>query len=406
MEPIKLTRKHWAHTALPLLAIATFAGIIVVITLFASHGPVTSRRDDLIAQSTFHTGQLIVDTNAIFGSGGSGQIQIGPTPPAPTFAALFSASSPTTTTQLYIEDSVLLHTGTEAINLVAQQNGTYDTTAAPISSRGIESAITSTRAAGANPLTNYGLVSNASGGDVNYSFFSTLGTMRQDGPAGFVNITATDVSSATIEATGEIRSTASGMGLVIDGSSSFGTGTSNTMAINSTLTTPVLLMSNASDNTILRLAQTGAGGNTWSFGSGDSAAATGPGLSIVNNTFGWETLHIQDATSGHPGILEFAGGHTGEGSTFNGSMVPSIGSCGTGSPAVLGTDRAGRITEGASATGCTISFVNAYTTPSCVCSSRTSLAVFNCVPSATQLVVTNTLATGDVVDYVCTELAP
>jgi hypothetical protein len=342
----------------------------------------------------------------------SEKLKFGSTAPGAGQQAWFSLGNATTTTQLYMQETDTGHVGTggnnERISIVADQRGTSDCTASTCTSNGLTVLVSTTRSAGANNLSNLGIICGVSGGQVNECLYSAAGQggIQVADLAQFGPVTSTDLSSATIEASASVSVTGIGTLSVLGNVLALGNNSSNTIAINGTLTTPVLLMSNSSDNTILRLAQTGAGGNTWSFGSGDTAAATSAGLSIVNNTFGWETLHINQATAGHPGLLEFAGGHTGEGSIFNGSMVPSISGCGTGSPAVLGTDRAGRITEGIGATGCTIGWVNAYTTPSCVCSSRSQLATFTCNPSTTQLVIANTVATGDVVDYVCTELSP
>jgi hypothetical protein len=62
-------------------------------------------------------------------------------------------------------------------------------------------------------------------------------------------------------------------------------------------------------------------------------------------------------------------------------------SCGT-SPSITGTDNVGVVTEGASATGCTISFSSSHSTPKCVVQSSTGL-LFTYTVSSTGIVVVN-----------------
>lgn len=63
-------------------------------------------------------------------------------------------------------------------------------------------------------------------------------------------------------------------------------------------------------------------------------------------------------------VLGGASGHSG---------TPVLTSCGTGSPAVAGTDTAFRVTTGTSATGCVATFSTPFTsTPTCVAVSQTA----------------------------------
>lgn len=82
--------------------------------------------------------------------------------------------------------------------------------------------------------------------------------------------------------------------------------------------------------------------------------------------------------------------------------VPAITSCGTSPSAARGTDFGGEVTEGTTATGCTISFANAYTTaPFCVVSLQTQQVAFTYTISTSAITVTNTSATGDKIDWIC-----
>ena len=98
------------------------------------------------------------------------------------------------------------------------------------------------------------------------------------------------------------------------------------------------------------------------------------------------------------GTSTSAPAHIGSAQTT--APVPT--SCGTGSPSVAGSDTAGIITMGTSATGCIVTFNRAYTgTPICSVDWQTNLAsmVFTVSPSA--ITLTQTSASGNLVDYFC-----
>lgn len=84
------------------------------------------------------------------------------------------------------------------------------------------------------------------------------------------------------------------------------------------------------------------------------------------------------------------------------AAVPAITSCGTSPSTARGTDFGGEVTEGTTATGCTITFANAYTTaPFCVVSLQTQLLAFAYTISTTAITVTNTSASGDKINWIC-----
>lgn len=86
-----------------------------------------------------------------------------------------------------------------------------------------------------------------------------------------------------------------------------------------------------------------------------------------------------------------------------GSTAPALSSCGTGSPTIVGSDTAGIVTLGTSATGCIITFASAYTSvPYCVVSwIATPLASQSYVTAAATITLTQTSASGNKVQYVC-----
>ncbi len=103
------------------------------------------------------------------------------------------------------------------------------------------------------------------------------------------------------------------------------------------------------------------------------------------------------------GFTSFGGHWRGNGTALvNGDLS----SCGGGTPTAVGTDKAGRITEGTTATGCVLTFKSTWTSaPFCVCSSETNAAgtpvTVSCVATATTLTFTNASASGNVMIFHC-----
>jgi hypothetical protein len=91
------------------------------------------------------------------------------------------------------------------------------------------------------------------------------------------------------------------------------------------------------------------------------------------------------------------GGHA-----ITGAVPPVLTSCGT-TPAITGSDTAGIVTMGTTATGCVITFVTAYVTaPVCVVTwIATPLASQSYVTSNVAITLTQTSASNNKVQYVC-----
>lgn len=86
------------------------------------------------------------------------------------------------------------------------------------------------------------------------------------------------------------------------------------------------------------------------------------------------------------------------------SGTPSIASCGTGSPAIVGTDFAFRITQGTGATGCTATFSTPFTsTPVCVAVNETAPATSTPAYTVSTTAVTLVTAStnGEIWNVVC-----
>lgn len=100
-------------------------------------------------------------------------------------------------------------------------------------------------------------------------------------------------------------------------------------------------------------------------------------------------------------------------SSFDGKFMPvgsgtapALTSCGTGSPAIVGTDVAGTVTMGTSATGCVITFNVPYaasaTPPHCLVTwIATPLASQSYATSNAAITLTQTSASGNVAKYFC-----
>lgn len=85
------------------------------------------------------------------------------------------------------------------------------------------------------------------------------------------------------------------------------------------------------------------------------------------------------------------------------TTAPALTSCGTGSPAIVGTDEAGEVTLGTNATGCVITFNQAYVgAPFCVVTwQATPLASQSYVLSNAAITLTQTSTSGNKANYLC-----
>lgn len=86
-----------------------------------------------------------------------------------------------------------------------------------------------------------------------------------------------------------------------------------------------------------------------------------------------------------------------------GRTPPSLSGCGTGSPAIVGDDKAGVVTAGTSASGCVITFATPYNgVPFCVVQWQgTPLAAQNYTVSATAITAVQTATSGNLLNYIC-----
>ncbi len=195
-----------------------------------------------------------------------------------------------------------------------------------------------------------------------------------------------------------------------------------------------LIVSSGANNTIIGAAvgstvlTTGSTSNTIGIGAGSTAvwSATGAGTPSTSASTIAGTLAVSSTTastspttggvllSGGLGVVgrlnvggtnnEF-GNAAGVPAHISSSQLtaPALTSCGTGSPSIVGTDTAGTITTGTSAAGCVITFNVAYAAaPHCVVNWQTTPAASQSYTvSASAITLTQTSASGRLVNYVC-----
>lgn len=127
-----------------------------------------------------------------------------------------------------------------------------------------------------------------------------------------------------------------------------------------------------------------------------SGSATGTRFGVASNS-------VIDGTTSDTYFPGNAAGTIASGGFYANSGAPALTSCGGGSPAISGTDLAGTITEGTTATGCIATFKQAYSSaPFCTANLQNGLLLaFSYAVSTTAITFTNTSASGAVVAYRC-----
>lgn len=97
-----------------------------------------------------------------------------------------------------------------------------------------------------------------------------------------------------------------------------------------------------------------------------------------------------------------AGGLAIDGKIGTGQVPPVLTACGT-TPAIVGSDTAGKVTMGTTATGCVITFAGAYAAaPYCVVTwGATPLASQSYTVTATAITTVQTSASNNILYYFC-----
>lgn len=100
-------------------------------------------------------------------------------------------------------------------SVAVTNTGTFDATAAGRVAYGVNAAVTATRSAGANNLTNVGLYGTASGGQVNRALQTDAGDVLLNNTGGTTTISGATTLSSTLDVTG--TTTLKGTAVICDG---------------------------------------------------------------------------------------------------------------------------------------------------------------------------------------------
>lgn len=263
---------------------------------------------------------------AAVASGFSARLQVVNT--VSTVSALQSTHTPTagTTDQLYA--------------VGASSAGTMDTTAGALTVHGGLFGVSTTRSAGANELFVNGFTASASGG-------TTVRGARISGSGSAATVFgALITSTATGTTSYGISTQATGAATTNFGLVTTATGAGTNIALQTDAGTNYLNASNG--NTCIGIA---------------SAGTCAAKLTLTGNATISTTLAVGGNATLGDGTADttYQWGHL----TLDGT-APTLSSCGS-SPTVIGTDRKGLITVGATGTACTATFSRTYTSTNVTC---------------------------------------
>lgn len=129
-----------------------------------------------------------------------------------------------------------------------------------------------------------------------------------------------------------------------------------------------------------------------------NGSAFGTAATVNTGTSGGTVPLLNTANTWASGQLQSFAGHMA-----SSGSAPSLSSCGTGSPSIVGDDKDGTVTMGTSATGCTITFAAAYTgTPNCtVIWQANPLAAQSYTVSNSAITTVQTSTSGNKLNYHC-----
>lgn len=203
------------------------------------------------------------------------------------------------------------------------------------------------------------------------------------GPATFNGVRCQDSSQAGSNLYDDILidSTAGSItGLLINGL--YTTGTLHARSINTTGANPIQGHITGGPYSGVSAAYS-LGANTGL--SVEATSANGVGFNNPNATYAWD----------------FTGTTRIAGHILSGGSTPVVTSCGT-SPSNFGSDVAGKIHEGTTATGCTLTFASAFANvPYCSVTPLAPLTSFTYTVSASAITITHGSASNTDIDYIC-----
>ncbi|HEY6025851.1 MAG TPA: hypothetical protein VIV09_03040 [Pseudolabrys sp.] len=184
---------------------------------------------------------------------------------------------------------------------VVRNGVTFDTTAGANASGVFFAQTTSSRSAGANPLTNTAYEANVQNGDTNYAFHDLHGDIQMD--------TATD--SAVLGVT-------TVHGLTCSGTNPVDLSSASAVTLGANVQTPVVIPASAGSTAELKLGITGAGTSGMSVHTKNTnAAQTFTGMEILGDTTVLATVR--------PSLLLFRGAGGGTAGSIEGGLVIASG---------------------------------------------------------------------------------
>ncbi len=204
-------------------------------------------------------------------------------------------------------------------------------------------------------------------------------------------------------------STSTNARATLDSVGSFGVGTTSpaarfalTAGLGASI--PMFMVASSSDSPVFTIAASGS--------AAFKATATSTLAFTISNPSNSSVFTVNTTPPGLTDFLfnvatssnDYFFGVKGNGHLTASSTAPTLSSCGT-SPSIRGTDTAGEVQVGSvSATGCTITFANAWTnSPSCIIVNQTGSVTntFSYTISTTAITVTETGLTSAKLDYHC-----
>ncbi len=383
------------------------SSLVQMCAVFAVLAGIVFGVERVATTGTFRTDSLFVDN----------KVQLGQTPPSASQRAFFEDTSTTNTTMWWTQSDSVGHVGTggnnEVIHWVDRLNDTFDTTANAGNSTIHDDIISCGISAGANPLTCAVLRPNAScstGNCTAYSYLSSIGIFRNDGP---VDVSASptvqlgsSVQNFRVNPTNPVVTADIDIGCTppVDGfnlhmkNNAAGVGLAGSIIGLDTTVNPGIRGG--------YLIARGAGGG-FSGNNGGLAVSSGNGFpfgtSLANElnlfaeqgpiVFGADAIGFtsatrlstsnhwtQDLSTGLPGL--------GAGCTSGGGSL------------IVGNDNRFMVTMGAASSACTITYSKTHTTtPMCIITPYGTATLPVCTPSATQMVCsTNAASTTYVFD--------
>lgn len=325
---------------------------------------------------------------------GNGTLNVSSTVFTPIVAGGTGASSTLTlesTSGTGTGDSVVVKTGSQSTRATVNTSGTWNFGAAAPSTTGTNIPIVSVNTS-ATTIPNPGTAATGtqlmlanSGGTTSQAFVNYGG---QSIVQGFV--AGGTVASPTATAT--TTSLFNFQGVSWDGTE-WGNGGVQTPNVSFRMQT-AQAQSAGNHGTQIILATTPNGSTTLATaitvqnsGGVSIGTSTDPGIgALLTNTFMQATTYVQVGTK-----IRAVG------------TAPALTSCGGGSPAIVGSDLAGEVTMGTTATGCVITFNVAYASaPYCTVTwQATPLASQSYTVSTTAITLTQTSTSGNKVNYYC-----